>query len=198
MALAAGWYRIQQTLFTTDFLSFDEVLYQAIWLRVRLHDFEADKTYRTLIKKNKYFRTEISRLILTPAHEALFSNYKNHITFEASSSLHSLMYGNEDKNVFNTQMINLYDGERLIASGGFDLGEQSVEGIFSVYDPAYKQFSLGKYLIYEKMQYCKKEGFTWFYPGYYVPGYVRFDYKKEIGKEALEYFDREQGKWFKL
>jgi arginine-tRNA-protein transferase len=198
MALAAGWYRIQQTLFTTDLYSFDEIVYQAIWLRVKLADFEPDKTFRSLMKKNKYFRTEITRLILTPEHEALFRNYKNHITFEASSSLHSLMYGTEDKNVFNTQMINLYDGDRLIATGAFDLGVQSAEGIFAVYDPAYKQFSLGKYLIYEKMLLCKREGFTWFYPGYYVPGYSRFDYKKEIGKEAIEYFDREHGKWFKL
>ena len=198
MALAAGWYRIQQTLFTTDVLNFDETMYEAIWLRVSLHDFEPDKTYRTLARKSKQFRLEIDKLHLTPEHENLFARYKNHIPFEAASSLHSLLYGDETKNVFNTHLLNMYDGERLIATGAFDLGHESAAGIFSVYDPAYKHFSLGKYLIYEKMQFCKNKGFTWFYPGYYVPGYARFDYKKEIGKGAIEYFDPEQRKWFLL
>lgn len=198
MALAAGWYRIQQTLFTTDILKFGETLYKAIWLRVRLADFETDKTYQILNKKTSHFRKEISSLTLTAEHEALFLKYKSHITFESSSSLHALIFGDEKQNVFNTQLVNLYDGDRLIATGAFDLGVKSAEGIFSIYDPSYKKLSLGKYLIYEKMHFCKKEGFTWFYPGYYVPGYPRFDYKKEIGKGAIEYFDREQGRWFQL
>jgi arginine-tRNA-protein transferase len=198
MALAAGWYRIQQMLFTTDVLSFSEIQYQAIWLRVDLHDFVPDKTNRTLAKKNKQFRTEITGLLLTPEHEDLFANYKKHLPFDTASSLHSLLYGDEEINVFNSHLINMYDEDTLIATGAFDLGHQSAAGIFSVYDPEYKQFSPGKYLIYEKMEFCKREGFTWFYPGYYVPGYARFDYKKEMGKGAIEYYDREWDRWFRM
>lgn len=198
MALAAGWFRIQQTLFTTDSLCFDGLMYNAIWLRLRLHDFENDKIYSSLTKKNKRFRIEFSGEILTPEHEQLFADYKKHIPFETALSLRSLLYGSEEKNVFNTQFINIYDENRLIATGGFDLGHESAAGIFSVYDPVYKQFSLGKYLIYEKMKFCKMEGFNWFYPGYFVPGYSRFEYKKEIGKGAIEYFDRIRNTWFPL
>ena len=198
MALAAGWYRIQQLLFTTDQLNFDLDVYKAIWLRVKLADFEIDKTFKTLLKKNKQFRLEINKALITTEHELLFENYKKHITFETGSSLHYLLFGEEENNIYNTHLINMYDGNRLIATGAFDLGQQSVAGIFSVYDPAYKKCSPGKYLIYEKMQFCKKEGYTWFYPGYYVPGYPRFDYKKEIGKGAIEYYDRIQNNWFTL
>ena len=83
-------------------LSFDEIIYQAIWLRVRLHDFETDNTYRTLAKKNKKFRTEITGLFLTPEHEKLFASYKKHKPFEAAFSLRSLLYGEEIENVFYT------------------------------------------------------------------------------------------------
>ena len=193
--LSLGWFRIQQTIFTTSFLNFDGILYDAIWLRVCLHDFTADKKYKILSAKNKKFRTEIRQALITPAHENLFASYKNSISFETASSLLSLLQGDSDYNVYNTFMINVYDGERLIGSGGFDLGSNSAAGIFSVYDPAYKKFSLGKYMIYEKMLYCKRENFIYFYPGYFVPGYPSFDYKIEMGKPALEYFDIEQGKW---
>jgi leucyl-tRNA---protein transferase len=194
--LSLGWFRMQQTIFTTNFLYFDDLMYDAVWLRVRLRDLAPDKKYKTLSKKNSAFRTEIKRLMITPAHEALFHTYKKSISFESASSLHSLLFGKSGFNVYNTQMINVYDGDTLIGTGVFDLGKRSAAGICSVYDPAYKKFSLGKYMIYEKIQFCKAENFTYFYPGYFVPGYPTFDYKLELGKPAIDYFDPAQKKWF--
>lgn len=187
---------MQQTIFTTNTLYFNDQVYEAVWLRVRLHDFKPDKKYKTLSGKNSRFRTEIKRLRITPAHEALYNSYKESISFESASSLHSLLYGESDLNVYNTQMINIYDGDALIGTGCFDLGSNSAAGICSVYDPAYKKFGLGKYMIYEKLQYCKREKLSYFYPGYFVPGYPSFDYKLEIGKPAIDYFDPVQKKWY--
>ena len=186
---------MRQTIFTTDILHFDGEVYDAIWLRVRLHDFATDKKYKILSGKNNRFRTEIKKAIITPAHEALYNLYKENIPFEGAPSLYSLLHGNGDRNVYNTWMINMYDGGVLIGTGCFDLGSTGAAGICSVYDPAYKKFSLGKYMIYEKMQYCKSENFNYFYPGYFVPGYPMFDYKLEIGKPALEYFNSVQKRW---
>ena len=194
--LSIGWFRIQQTIFTTNNLYFNDQQYDAIWLRVRLHDFEPDKKYKKLSGKNNRFRTEIKSLRITPEHEALYNSYKEGISFEGASSLHSLLYGQNDFNVYNTQTIDVYDGDILIGTGCFDLGNNSAAGIFSVFDPAYKKFSLGKYMIYKKIEYCQKENFTYFYPGYVVPGYPPFDYKLEIGKPAIDYFDPWQKKWY--
>ncbi len=194
--LSLGWFRIQQTIFTTNYLYFDGQEYDAIWLRVNLDDFTADKNYKKLFTKNGHFRTEIKRAIVTAEHEQLYNSYKESISFEGAQSLHSLLYGKSDLNVYNTWMIEIYDDTALIGSGCFDLGSNSAAGIFSVYDPRYKKFSLGKYMIYEKMLFCKKQNLTFFYPGYFAPGYPVFDYKLEIGKEALEYFDAEQKKWY--
>ena len=194
--LSLGWFRIRQTIFTTNYLYFDGQEYDAIWLRVNLDDFTADKNYKKLFTKNGHFRTEIKRAIVTAEHEQLYNSYKESISFEGAQSLHSLLYGKSDLNVYNTWMIEIYDDTAFIGSGCFDLGSNSAAGIFSVYDPRYKKFSLGKYMIYEKMLFCKKQNLTFFYPGYFAPGYPVFDYKLEIGKEALEYFDAEQKKWY--
>ncbi len=70
-----------------------------------------------------------------------------------------------------------------------------MQPVSSIYDPAYKKYSLGKFMIYEKMLYCKDENFSYFYPGYFVPGYTMFDYKLEIGKPAIEYFDVHKKEW---
>lgn len=194
--LSIGWFRMQQTIFTTNNLYFNDQEYDAIWLRIRLHDVRPDRKFKKLSGKNNRFRTEIKSLRITPAHEALYHSYKKSISFEGASSLHSLLYGTNDFNVYNTQIIDVYDGDVLIGTGCFDLGSNSAAGIFSVYDPAYKKFSLGKYMIYKKMQYCREENFTFFYPGYVIPGYPSFDYKLEIGKPAIDYFDPVQKKWY--
>ena len=194
--LARGWFRMQQTIFTTDKIIFNNVLYDTIWLRVCLTGFEPDKKCRELVKKNGKFKTEIRMGLVTPDHEALFCRYKESLSFESSPSLYQLLLGDKSYNVYNTCMINVYNGTRLIGTGFFDLGKNSAAGICSIYDPFYKTYSLGKYMIYEKMLFCKRNRLSYFYPGYFVPGYGLFDYKLTIGKPAIEYFDPFKKKWF--
>lgn len=196
--LALGWFRMQQTIFTTEILQFYGQFYKAIWLRVNLQNFQPDKKYRALRDKNSRFTTRVNKANLTPAHEALYSAYKEGISFDTATSLQALLYGSSSLDVYNTYMIDVYDGIKLIGTGIFDLGNKSAAGICSIYDPAYKKYSLGKYMIFEKMFYCKNENLKYFYPGYIVPGYSMFDYKLEIGTTAIEYFDNDINQWLAL
>jgi arginine-tRNA-protein transferase len=193
--LAKGWFRMGQTIFTTNFLNFKSHFYSAIWLRISLPDFVVDKTQQKLYKRNAAFRIEFRQASLTMEKERLFSSYKKNISFEASASLNTLLYGKADYNIYNTNEVNVYDEGKLIAVGFFDIGKYSAAGISSFYDPAYKKFSLGKYLIYLKIEYCKKMGLQFFYPGYFVPGYALFDYKLDIGKSALQYLEFPSLEW---
>lgn len=43
--LAQGWYRMGQSLFTTDYVLFDERIYPAIWLRNDLNQYREGKNY---------------------------------------------------------------------------------------------------------------------------------------------------------
>ncbi len=196
--LSIGWFRIQQTIFTTDVLYFNDEAYNPVWLRVRLQDFVPDIKYLALQKKNSGFTMEIKKAIITPEHEALYACYKESIAFDSAPNLHWLLYGSSTRDIYNTYMINLHDDDKLAGVGFFDLGDESSAGISSVYDPAYKKYSPGRYIIYEKMLYCKKKNFKYFYPGYFVPGYPMFDYKLELGKDALEYFNFYSKKWLPL
>ncbi len=130
--LALGWFRMQQTIFTTDILYFNGEAYDAVWLRVCLKDFHPDKRYKALWKKNRGFEIEIKQAMITAEHEALYACYKKDILFEAASSLDSLLYGNSNRNVYNTYMINVYDGNRMAGLGFFDLGDTSAAGIFNI------------------------------------------------------------------
>jgi arginyl-tRNA--protein-N-Asp/Glu arginylyltransferase len=193
--LEQGWFRMGQTIFTTNFLNLKNEFYSAIWLRIVLSEFEGDLKQQKLKKINAGFRVDFRQASITPEKEELFVRYRHSISFDASSSLHHLLFGNETYSIYTTQEINVYDGEKLIAVGFFDLGRKSAAGISSFYDPTYKKHTLGKYLIYLKIEYCKNHGFDFFYPGYFAPGYKLFDYKLDIGKSALQYLQLSTGKW---
>jgi arginine-tRNA-protein transferase len=196
--LHKGWFRMGQTIFTTNFLNFKSEFYSALWLRIDLDRFSADSTQLKLFKQNVRFRTGISPATVTPAQEALYDKYKNSISFEASNSLKTLLFGRSPFKIFNTFEVNVYDGDALIATGFFDLGKNAAAGITSFYDPAYKKYSLGKYLIYQKINFCKQRGLRYFYPGYFVPGYSFFDYKLSIGKPVLEYLELRTAQWLPI
>ncbi|MEJ7586936.1 MAG: GNAT family N-acetyltransferase [Ferruginibacter sp.] len=196
--LAGGWFRMRQSIFTTNFLHFSQRFYSAIWLRVVLDHSIHDKKYHTLHKLNKNFTTGIKKARapeIAAAHETLYQIYRESISFDVSPTLQELLIGNQTYNRFNTYVVNVYDDDKLIAAGFFDLGKESAAGITCIYHPAYKKYSLGKYLMYLKMDFCKQRRLKYFYPGYFVPGYKPFDYKIEIGKASLQYLQLSTQQW---
>ena len=199
--LANGWFRMRQTIFTTNFLHFNQQFYSAIWLRVAMAEYKEDKKFKQLQKLNKAFSIEIKKSEtgnFSMGHELLFEQYRQSISFEVSSSLQELLLGNEKHSIFNTHEVNIYDGEILIAAGFFDLGEKTAAGITCIYHPDYKKHSLGKYLMYLKINFCQQQQLQYFYPGYVGPGYPPFEYKLTVGKATLQYLQMATQQWLPL
>lgn len=196
--LAEGWFRMGQTIFTTNFLNFKNQCYSALWLRIDLNRIKPEKKFIKLQKLNSKFSVEITNATITAEKEELFARYRSQVSFEASLSLHQLLLGSATHNIYNSYEITVRDDDRLIACGFFDVGLAAVAGITSFYDPAYKKYSLGKYLIYSKVNHCQSIGIRYFYPGYFVPGYSHFDYKLKIYFHALEYYELSTKTWCRI
>lgn len=196
--LTRGWFRMGQTMFTTNFLNFKGQFYSAIWLRVLLRNYASDKNCQKISRQNSGFRSEIKRATITPEKEALYAAYKRGVSFEASASLNQLLYGKAFDTIFDTYEVLLYDNDKLIGAGFFDVGKNSAMGITSFYDPAYRKHSPGKHLIYCKMEYCQQLGMEYFYPGYFAPGYPLFDYKLSMGKPSLEFLQLRSQQWLPI
>lgn len=194
--LARGWFRMGQTIFTTNFAHVKDKILSTIWLRVKLNNYIRDKVHAQLIKRNAGFTLTIQPAVITPEMETLFALYRESLPFSVSESLQHLLFGKDPvESIYQTYEVTLHDQDKLIACGFFDLGETSAEGIVSFYDPAYKKYSPGKFLIYSKMQYCKDLGYEYFYPGYFVPGNPNFDYKLSVGREVQEFLHLGSNTW---
>jgi leucyl-tRNA---protein transferase len=182
-------------LFTCQFVPFDGRLYTAHWLRVVLPRVEWGPEPRRLLRRNAHFAASIQPFQLTTEHEELYARYRSAITFDAAPTVEAVLLGGSEHNVFNTYIIELRDGHRLIAAGIFDRGYRSVAGILNFYDPAYRQHSLGKYLLLLKTDYARRLQLDYYYPGYVVHDYPKFDYKLWLSPAATEVFDSVRGRW---
>lgn len=191
--LEKGWFRLGSSLFTTSFLTFQDSLFDAFWLRIDLPAFEPSRSQKEILKKSAAFRITEGKFELTEEKEALYRKYRESVSFQPAKNLEGILP--EECTLFHSREICLYDGERLVACGVYDRGESGAEGIVNFFDPDYKRLSPGKALMLHKIVFCKEKGLQWFYPGYVVPGYGRFDYKLDMARKYSEYYDLTAGEW---
>jgi arginine-tRNA-protein transferase len=180
--LDMGWYRMGQGIFTCHFLSFGEHIYSALWLRLDLTDFSFKKSQRRLFRKNSHFKVKIRPAQINRKKEDLYQKYRWH-SFKGniSISLRDSLLDGKRYNIYDTLECCLYDGDKLIAVSFFDRGEEALASIMGMYDPDYQEFSLGYFTMLMEIQYGLANNYKYYYPGYIVPGYPRFDYKARIG-----------------
>lgn len=197
LLLSLGWYRMHQHIFACSHLNL-EVPYRVYWLRYPLTEINAHTSHKRIRKRCQRFRHTIEVLNTIPdSHELLYINYRQSINFDGAHSIHQSLFGETggNQNIFKTKCISVFDGERLIAGGYFDVGENSATSILHFFDPYYKYYSLGKYLMLLTVDYLRSTGYTFYYPGYLVSGNPKMNYKLFIGKEATQYFNPETASW---
>lgn len=193
--LAQGYYRMQQDLFTCQFVPFDGHIYTAHWLRLALNRVEWGPEQRRLLRRNSRLAAAVRPFRLTSEYEELYARYRAAISFDAAPTVAAVLLGDAAHNVFNTFAIELRDGARLVAVGIFDLGQRTLAGILNYYDPDYRRDSLGNYLLLLKIEYATRARLQYYYPGYVVHGYSKFDYKLSVSPAATEVFDSIRGQW---
>ena len=193
--LGLGYYRMQQNLFTCRFLPHDGTLYAVHWLRIVLARVEYGRKQRQLFRQNSRFSVIVRPFQFTAEYEALYAIYHQSLAFEAASTLESLLMDESDRSIFTSAIVEVRDGERLIAAGIFDEGRETIAGIVNFYHPDYAKYSLGKYLMLLKLECARRWQKTYYYPGYLVYGYPKFDYKLFTCSAATEAFDCLRGEW---
>ncbi len=195
--LALGWYRMHQTIFTSSHIGLDDI-YRVHWLRYAVNEIQNHTSHRRIRNRNKDFRYTIEDFTrLRTDHINLHQRYRASIDFDGAWSIEDSLFGEADtnKNIYNTKSISVFDGNKLIAGGYFDVGDQAAASILHFFDPDYNRYSFGKYLILVTIDYLKSNHYEFYYPGYLAEGVSKMNYKLFLGKEQAQYFDPETVTW---
>ena len=195
--LGKGWYRMGANIFTTHFLFFQSKAFSAIWIRIDLQGFNFSKSQRKLMRRNaKLFKLATGPRIIDKERNELYHRYAAEFDGRLSPTISDNLEDYEgSESIFNTWETTVRDkvSGKLVGVSYFDLGDEAAASILGIYDPNLKSFSLGYYTMLLEMEYCMSQGMRYYYPGYVVPGYQRFDYKLRLG--SSQYFDLRSESW---
>lgn len=194
--LAMGWYRMQQHVFTTHALHFEDGLVAPVfWARVVLLDFQPNSRHKRLSRLNSRFQLSLQSAAVDAEIEALFTCYREAIDFETGPGVRDILFEAGSTNFFSSKMWQLRDSGRLIAVGYFDEGIASAAGILNFFHPDYRKYSPGLWLYLENLRHAAEQGRSYFYPGYIALNFPKFDYKLLAGEERTELYDARRSVW---
>ncbi|MEZ4887737.1 MAG: hypothetical protein R3E32_23585 [Chitinophagales bacterium] len=192
--LAKGWFRMGQMIFTCHFLCLQGDVYSPIWMRLSLAQHTFSKRMRKRMRQiETRFRIEVKPAEINETKEQLYQHHRSRFAGFISETLAESLLDFSTKNIYQTHEINVFDGEKLIAVSFFDMGQKSIASILGMFHPDYAQYSLGFYTMMAEVKYGQELGLDYYYPGYVVHNYPKFDYKLRIGE--MEYFDFDSQDW---
>ncbi len=192
--LEKGWFRMGQMIFTCHILCFNNDVYSTIWMRLDLENFAFKRRMRKILNRNnRLFRVEIGDPIFEGDRQALYQKHKKRFEGYIPGTLRESLFGLEEDNIYYTREIAVYDQDRLIAISYFDIGANSMASIMGLFDPDYEKYSLGMYTMIKEVEYGIDHNLKYYYPGYVVPGYKKFDYKLRIGE--MDFYDVSTRSW---
>jgi len=195
--LAAGYYRMLHTVFTTHHTRLHTTGEDlpVFWLRTQVKNITESSSALANRKKCAGFTASCKRAEITAETEALYSLYHSAIDFNTGGSCYDCLHDERLEDPFDSRMIEIRDGNTLVAVGYFDQGQQTISGILNFYHPAYKKYSLGKYLILKKIDYALANNISLYYTGYISTSNTRFDYKLFPDIAGIEVYLPAHQKW---
>jgi arginine-tRNA-protein transferase len=189
--LSKGYFRMLYQLFTTNSIpngtyGKSTMMMPVFWLRTIVKKVQNSKSAINIWKKCGRFQVAIKKAEITNEVDALYALYHKQVEFDSADSCGEQLGCNPEESPFDGLMVEVRDGEKLIAVGYFDKGENAIMGILNVYHPDYKQFSLGKFLMLQKIDFALANHFDYYYTGYIGTEVDTFDYKSFPDINAVE------------
>jgi arginine-tRNA-protein transferase len=151
-------------------------------IKIDVKNFKFSKSQRRVLKKAKSIKIYIQRPSTSKEHLELFDKYHSYMKekkgweysgVDAENYYSSFVDAHHD---FGYEIL-YYDENKLIGVDLIDILKDGISSIYFYYDPKYSGYSLGKFSLYNQIQYAKNANMSWIYLGYYVKDCSSLSYK---------------------
>lgn len=148
-------------------------------LRVPVDRFEPTRSQRRVLKNNPDVELRVGKPALTRERLRMYNRHK----MERGLSNSGLPLSPENYRAWltdtcvDTREFQYYLGERLIGVTIVDLGLTAASSVYHYFDPDESRRSLGTYSVLRELEWCRQNGLTWYYMGFYVEDCSHLVYK---------------------
>ncbi|MBK9153970.1 MAG: arginine-tRNA-protein transferase [Chloracidobacterium sp.] len=181
-----------------EFYRYNLARYKSEWrnvipLRIRLSEFRMSRSQRRTASRNSDTRTVIRPAYPNFEADELFMRHSSRFDERPPSSLAEYLFIPDPARVpSETLEAAVFKADRLIATSYFDVGRESVSGIYAMFEPDEERRRLGIYTMLKEIEFAIASGRSFYYLGYTYEGCSFYDYKKQfIGTEAFDW----EGRW---
>jgi arginine-tRNA-protein transferase len=152
-------------------------------VRVIANDFQFNKSFRRIMKKNKSLKMFEAPAHATAEQFALFSRYQaaRHTHSEmALMGFYEYRYMVEDSPI-NTFIIEFRNDDNILKGACLvDLMDDGISAVYSFYDPDSAKDGLGNYIILSLIELTKHMELPYLYLGYWVKDSPKMQYKSRF------------------
>ena len=191
---AEGWRHFGTQFFRYASSWHGEQQVRVLPLRIDLHNFLPSRSQRRVLKRNADVRVEFGPAMIDAERETMFAKHRSRFKENVPDSLSDFLSSAPSQVPCEAKECQLFVDNRLFGIGYFDVGEQAVSAVYSIFDPAESRRSPGIKLILEEIHWATEHDFRYFYLGYCYDRQSFYDYKKRFG--GSEYLDWQTMRYF--
>jgi arginine-tRNA-protein transferase len=146
-------------------------------IRIRVSDFKPTRSMRRTIRRNADVTVDVAAPEATDEKYELFCRYldaQHDDTMERSyDAFHDFLYDSPTE----TLEFHYRIGRRLIGVGLADKLSNGLSSVYMSFDPEFARRSLGTFSVLWELDYTRREGYPYYYLGYYVAQSRKMAYK---------------------
>jgi len=155
---------------------------ECISLRVDAKNFNFTKSARRVIKKNKNTLSILTTPSLSEDRLKLYEKYHRYMQEKKGWDYYPINSDSYDDLYIKgassfAKEVDYYIDGNLVGVDLIDIIDDGISAVYFYYDPSFKEYSLGRYSLYEQINLAKDMGLEWIYLGYSVSECASLNYK---------------------
>ena len=178
---ASGWRHFGTQFFRYASSWHGGQLFRVLPLRIDLRKFLPSRSQRRVLKRNADVRVEFGQATIDAEREIMFAKHRSRFKENVPESLGNFLSCVPAQVPCEAKECRLFVNNGLFGIGYFDVGEQAVSAVYSMFEPAESRRSPGIKLILEEIRWATEREFRYFYLGYCYDRRSFYDYKKRFG-----------------
>jgi arginine-tRNA-protein transferase len=148
-------------------------------IRVPVAGFKPDRTQKRLYRRNADLRCRLRAAEFDPEHFALYGRYvearhpDSGMDGKSEADYRQFLLSPWGKTV----LLEIRQDDRLLAVAVTDELPDALSAVYTFYDPALEDRSLGTYAILMQIEETRRRGMGWLYLGYWIAESRKMSYK---------------------